>query len=375
MTNLDSILKSRDITLPTNVCLVKAMVFPVVMWELDCEEGWGPKNWWFWTVVLGKTLESPLDCKEIQPAHYKGDQPWDFFGRNNAKAETPVLRSPHAKSWLIGKDSDAGRDWGLEEQGMTEDEMAGWHNWLDGHESAWTPGVGDGQGGLECCNSWGCKESDTTKGLNWTFMNTKVTTLLPMDYLCSLLKHCRNIIHILISVLHSVLFMKDSFMLICNTRTHYFHWRISELRSVQSFSHVRLFATSWTAAHQASLSITNCLSPPKPMSIESVMPSNHLILCRPFSYCPQTFPASGSFQMSQLFVSGGQGIGVSVSTSVLPMKTEAWSPLEWTAWISLQSKGLSRVFSNTTVQKHQFFSTQASSQSNTHIHTWPQEKP
>ena len=118
----------------------------------------------FWTVVLETTLESPLDCKEIQPVHSEGDQPWDFFGRN----ETPVLWPPHAKSWLIGKDSDAGRDWGQEEKGTTEDEMAGWHQWLDGCESEWTPGVGDGQGGLVCCDSWGRKESDTTEWLNWT---------------------------------------------------------------------------------------------------------------------------------------------------------------------------------------------------------------
>ena len=102
----------------------------------------------FWTVVLEKTLESPLDCKEIQPVHSEGDQPWDFFGRNDAKAETPKFWPSHVKSWLIGKDSDAGRDWGQEEKGTTDDEMAGWHHWLDGHESEWTPRVGDGQGGL-----------------------------------------------------------------------------------------------------------------------------------------------------------------------------------------------------------------------------------
>ena len=129
---------------------------------------WALKNWCFWTVVLEKTLESPLDCKEIQPVYSKGDQPWVLFGRNDAKAETPVHWTPHAKSWLIGKDSDAGRDWGQEERGMTEDEMAGWHHWLDGHESEWTPGIGDGQGGLACCDSWGHKESDTTERLNWT---------------------------------------------------------------------------------------------------------------------------------------------------------------------------------------------------------------
>ena len=111
-----------------------------------------------------------LDCKEIQPVHSE-DQPWDFFGRNDAKAETPVLWPPHAKSWLIGKDCDAGRDWGQEEKGTTEDEMAGWHHWLNGHESEWTPGIGDGQGGLTCCNSWGRKEWDTTEQLNWTELN------------------------------------------------------------------------------------------------------------------------------------------------------------------------------------------------------------
>ena len=140
----------------------------VGMWDLDCEESWALKNWCFWTVVLEKTLESPLDCKEIQPVHSEGDQPWDFFGRNDAKTEIPVLWPPHVKSWLIGKDSDAGRDWGQEEKAMTEDEMAGWHHWLDGCESQWTPGVGDGQGGLACCDSWGRKESDTTEQLNWT---------------------------------------------------------------------------------------------------------------------------------------------------------------------------------------------------------------
>ena len=148
---------------------------------------------------------------------------------------------------------------------------------------------------------------------------------------------------------------------------------IKNKNGAQSLSRVRLFVTSWTAAFQASLSITNSWSLPKPMSIKSVMLSNHLILCCPFSSCSQFFPASGSFQMSQLFASGGQSIGVSASTSVLPVNNQDWSPLEWTGWI-LQSKGLSRVFSNTTVQKHQFFGTQLSSQSNSHIHTWL-EKP
>ena len=142
----------------------------VWMWELDCEESWAPKNWCFWTVVLENTLESPLDCKEIQLVHSKGDQSWVFFGRNDAKAETPVLWPPHAKSWLIREDW-CWRDWGQEEKGMTEDEMAGWYHWLDGREFEWTLGVGDGQGGLACCDSWGRKESDTTERLNWTELN------------------------------------------------------------------------------------------------------------------------------------------------------------------------------------------------------------
>ena len=134
----------------------------------DCEESWMPKNWCFWTVVLEKTLASPLDCKEIQPVHSEGDQSWVFIGRTDAEAETLILWPPDAKSWLIWKDPDAGRDWGQEEKGTTEDEMAGWHHQLDGHEFEWTPGVGDGQGGLACCDSWGRKESDTTEWLNWT---------------------------------------------------------------------------------------------------------------------------------------------------------------------------------------------------------------
>ena len=142
------------------------------MWELEFEESCALKNWCFWTVVLEKTLESPLDCKEIQPVHSEGDQSWVFFIRNDAKPKTPVLWPPHANSWLIGKDSDAGRDWGQEEKGTTEDEMAGWHHRLDGHESKWTPGDGDGQGGLACCYSWGRKELDTTERLNWTELNT-----------------------------------------------------------------------------------------------------------------------------------------------------------------------------------------------------------
>ena len=134
------------------------------------------------------------------------------------------------------------------------------------------------------------------------------------------------------------------------------HWK-TERKSVQFLSRVWFFATPWTAAHQAPLSTINSRGSPKPMSIELMMSSNHLILCRPFSTCLQSFPVSGSFPMSQLFASGSQSIGVSASTSVLPMNTQDWYPLGWTGWIFLQFKELSRVFSNTTVQKHQFFDT------------------
>ena len=147
------------------------------------------------------------------------------------------------------------------------------------------------------------------------------------------------------------------------------------ISSVQSLSHVRLFATPWIAACQASLSITNSWSSLKLMSIEWVMPSSHLILCHPLLLLSPIPPSIRVFPMSQIFAWGGQSIGVSSSASVLPMSAQDWPPSEWTGWISLQSKGLSRVFSNTTVEKHQFFGTQPSSQSNSHIHTWPLEKP
>ena len=135
----------------------------VWMWELDYKESWAPKNWCFWTVVLEKTLESPLDCMEIQPVNPKGNQSWIFIGRTDVEAETPTLWPPDAKNWLIWKDSNAGKDRRQEEKGTTEDEMAGWHHWLDGGESEWTPGVGDGQGGLVCCSPWRHKEPAVTE--------------------------------------------------------------------------------------------------------------------------------------------------------------------------------------------------------------------
>ena len=139
----------------------------VWVWELDHKESWVSKNWCFWTVVLEKTLGSPLDCKEIQPVHPKGNQSWIFIGRTDVEAETPILWPPDEKSRLIGKDREAGKD-RRQEKGTTEDEMVRWHHWLYGHEFEESPGVGDGQGSLACCSPWGHKESDWETELNWT---------------------------------------------------------------------------------------------------------------------------------------------------------------------------------------------------------------
>ena len=169
MTNPDNVLQSRDITFPTKVFLVKTMVFPAVMYgELDYKESWALKNWCFWTVVLEKTLESPLECKKIQPTHPKEDQSWVFTGRTGAEAETPILWPPDEKSWIIWKDPDAGKDWRWEEKGTTEDKMVGWHHWLNGHEFEQDPGVGEGKPGIYC-SPWGHKESDRAEPqrLNW----------------------------------------------------------------------------------------------------------------------------------------------------------------------------------------------------------------
>ena len=142
----------------------------VCMWKLEYKESWAPKKWCFWTVVLVKTLESLLDRKEIKPVHPKGNQSWIFIGRTDAKAETPILQPPDANNWLIGKDPDAGKDWRQEEKGTTEDEMVGWHHWLDGHEFEQALGVDDEQGSLACYSPWGHKELDMTEQLNWFWL-------------------------------------------------------------------------------------------------------------------------------------------------------------------------------------------------------------
>ena len=144
----------------------------VWMWELDHKESWALKNLCFWIVLL-KTLESPLDCKDIKPVNPKGNQPWIFIGRTAAEAEAPILWPPDAKNWLIWKDLDAGKYGRQEENGMTEDEMVGWHHWLNGHEFEQALGVGDGQRSLACCSPWGLKELDMTEQMNWTELNLK----------------------------------------------------------------------------------------------------------------------------------------------------------------------------------------------------------
>ena len=154
----------------------------VWMWELDYKESWELKNWYLGTMVLEKTLESPLDCKKIQLVHPKGKQSWIFTGRIDAEAEVPILWPPDANNWLLGKDPDAGKDWRQEEKGTTEDEMAGWHHQLNRHEFGWSPGVGYGQGDLACCSLWAAKIGrDWVTELNWM---TKVTHYFPTEKSC-----------------------------------------------------------------------------------------------------------------------------------------------------------------------------------------------
>ena len=180
MTNLDSILKSRDITLLKKIRLVKAMVFPVVMygcesWTVKKAEHWriAAFELWCWRRLLRVPWTARRSNQSI-----KGDQSWVFIGRTDVEAETSILWPPHVKNWLTGKYPDAGKDWKREEKGTTQDEMAGWHHWLDGHEFEWTPGVGDGQGSQACYSLWGRRELDTTEQLNWTELMTCKTKII-----------------------------------------------------------------------------------------------------------------------------------------------------------------------------------------------------
>jgi len=271
---------------------------------------------------------------------------WDFFGGNDAKTETPVLWPPRAKSWLIGKDSDTGRDWGQEEKGTTEVEMAGGHHWLYGCEFGWTPGVGDGQGGLACCNSWGRKELDTTQPLN----STELKVNIPYGSVATLL-------HIFWNPGERRTRLKRLSSSSSKNLTIY-----PNISSIQ-FSRSVMSNSLWP--HGLQHTRLPCLSPtPRafPHSCSSSQwchPTNPSSVI-PFSSCLQSFPASGSFPVSQFFTSGG---------------IEGSFPLGLTGLISLEPRALSRVFSNTIVQKQQFFSAQSSLWSNSHIHTWLLEKP
>ena len=181
------------------------------MLELDYKESWAQKIWCFWTVVLEKTLESPLDCKKIQPVHSKGDQSWVFIGRTDVETETPILGPPDVKSWLIGKDPDAGKDWGQESKGTSEDEMVGWHHWLDGHGFEWTLGVGDRQGGLVCYSPWGSRQAYDRL---WEIYNWR--KLLPLHNLMSPMS-------LTTELLFRVVPAQVSFLHSCNGQKYPFH--------------------------------------------------------------------------------------------------------------------------------------------------------
>ena len=170
MTKLDRLLKRRDITLPTrsNCQSYGFSSRNVWMWELDHKENWGPKNWCFWTMVLEMMLESPLDCKETKLVNRKGDQSWIFIGRTDAEVEAVILWPPDVKNWLIGKDSDVGKDWRQEEKGVTEDETVGWHHWLNEYEFEQFQELAMDREAWLCCSPWGHKESDMTEWLHWT---------------------------------------------------------------------------------------------------------------------------------------------------------------------------------------------------------------
>ena len=177
----------------------------VWIWELDFKESWALKNWCFWSVVLEKTLDSPLDCREIQPVHPKGNQSWIVIERNDAEAEAPILWPPDVKNRLIGKDLDAGKDW-RQEKGTTEDEMVRWYHQLDGHEFDQSPGVGDGQGSLKCCSLWGRKLSGMTEWLNWTELQWTSNQYFGLEVMSEQTIDCRSYpVHLLFVLINKVL--------------------------------------------------------------------------------------------------------------------------------------------------------------------------
>ena len=261
-------------------------------------------------MVLKKTPESPLDSKEIKPVNLKGNQLWILFGRTDDEVETPVYWSSDANNWLNGKVPDTGKDWGQKEKRVLENEMAGWHHWCNGRKLGQTSGDSDGQRGLTCCSPWGHKVSNMTGWLNKNNNNLKVGQKF---------RHGLS---------------KSSISETCC--------------SVAKF--VQLFATPRTTACRASLYFTISWSLLKLCPLSHWCHPTISFSATPFSPCPQSFLASRSFLMSQLFTSGGQNIGASASASVLPMNIQGWFTLGLTGLISLLSKWLSRVYSRTTNQ-------------------------
>ena len=327
MTNSDSVLESRGITLPTKVRILEAVVFPVVTYTCESCTVKKVERWRFDTFKLwcwSRLLRVPWRARRSNQS-ILGIQPEYWGWRTDTEAETPVFWSSDGNSWLVGKVSESGGDWGQKEKRTSEDEMSGWHHRCNGRELGKTSEDDERQRDLVCCSPWCQKESDVT----WWLNSNKCL------HSCSL-----QLMGLKGAWAHWRLTGRD-FLPQGPSSSHLYLASAVLLVSVQSLSCVWLFSTPWTAAHQASLSITNSQSFLKFMSITITITwwyhptiSSSVV---PFSSCPQSFPALGSFQMSQLFTSGGQIIGVSASTSVLPMNTQDWSPLGWTGWISLQS--------------------------------------
>ena len=265
------------------------------MWELGYKESWVPKNWCFWTVLLEKTLESPLDCKEIQPVNPKENQSWIFIGRTDAEAGTPILWSPDMKNWLIWKDPDVGKDWRQKEKGTTGDEIVGWHHQLNGHEFEQAPGVDDGQGSLVCFSPWSSKQLNTTERLNWTDISINLNLLVALlklsniglpdwwhvklsGYFLSSYVYLTNNVH----YLHRMIFITS-----CDLLLLFSHWIVSESSRPHRLQY------SWPLCPSPSPEVCPSSCPWFQWCHPVISSSDTL-----FSFCPQSFPASGTFRMS-----------------------------------------------------------------------------